>query len=45
LYFVLATIAGVFYARAYLATRNVGASAALHTAVNLLWKLFFVGAG
>jgi membrane protease YdiL (CAAX protease family) len=42
-YFVLATIAGVFYARTYLATRNVGASATLHALVDWLWALIFVG--
>ena len=40
-YFVLATVAGVFYARTYLMTKNVGASATLHTAVNWLWLMIF----
>ncbi|MCL5996653.1 MAG: CPBP family intramembrane metalloprotease [Chloroflexi bacterium] len=42
-YFVLAVIAGVFYARTYLATRNVGAAATLHTAVDWVWGLIFTG--
>ena len=42
-YFVLATVAGVFYARAYIATKNVTASATLHTAVNWIWALVFAG--
>ncbi|MCL4504834.1 MAG: CPBP family intramembrane metalloprotease [Chloroflexi bacterium] len=42
-YFVLATIAGVFYARTYLATKNVTAAATLHTAVNWIWALVFAG--
>lgn len=40
-YFALATVAGVFYARAYLMTKNVGAAATLHTAVNWLWLMIF----
>jgi membrane protease YdiL (CAAX protease family) len=42
-YVVLATLAGVFYARVFLATRNVTASAAVHAAVNWLWWLLFRG--
>lgn len=42
-YFVLATLAGVFYARAFMATRNVTASAAVHAAVNWIWWLLFRG--
>ena len=42
-YFVLAAFAGVFYARTYLKTKNVGAAATLHTAVNLMWALIFGG--
>lgn len=42
-YFVLATLAGVFYARAFMATRNVTASATIHTAVNWIWWLLFRG--
>ena len=42
-YFVLAAIAGVFYARAYLATKNMGAAATLHAAVDWLWALIFAG--
>lgn len=39
----LTTITGVFYARAFLATRNVAASAVVHAAVNWLWWLLFRG--
>jgi membrane protease YdiL (CAAX protease family) len=42
-YFVLATLAGIFYARVFLATRNVTASAAVHAAVNWIWWLLFRG--
>jgi len=42
-YFVLATVAGVFYARTYLATKNVAAAATLHAAVDWLWALVFAG--
>jgi membrane protease YdiL (CAAX protease family) len=42
-YFALATLAGIFYARVFLATRNVTASAAVHAAVNWLWWLLFRG--
>jgi len=42
-YFALAAFAGVFYARTYLKTRNVGTAATLHTAVNLIWVLIFGG--
>ncbi len=42
-YFVLAAIAGIFYARVYVATKNVSASATLHTAVNWIWALVFAG--
>jgi membrane protease YdiL (CAAX protease family) len=42
-YFVLATVAGVFYARTYLMTKNVAASAVLHTIVNWLWATIFRG--
>jgi membrane protease YdiL (CAAX protease family) len=42
-YFVLASIAGVFYARTYLMTRNVGAAATLHALVDWIWALIFAG--
>ncbi len=42
-YFVLATLAGVFYARTFMATRNVTASATIHAAVNWVWWLLFKG--
>ena len=41
--FVLATIAGIFYARTYIATRNVVAPAVVHTVVNWLWGVAFSG--
>jgi membrane protease YdiL (CAAX protease family) len=42
-YVVLATLAGVFYARAFLATRNVVAAATVHAAVIWAWWLLFNG--
>ncbi len=42
-YFILATIAGVFYARTYLATKNATAAAAVHTMVDWLWAVVFSG--
>ncbi len=42
-YFVLATVAGVFYARTYIMTRNVASSGVVHAAVNWLWSLVFAG--
>lgn len=41
LYFVLATIAGVIYARVFLATRSVTASATVHALVDWIWTLAF----
>ncbi|MCS7061081.1 MAG: type II CAAX endopeptidase family protein [Anaerolineae bacterium] len=41
--FVLAVIAGIFYARIYLATRNVVAAGAAHAVVNWLWSVVFAG--
>jgi membrane protease YdiL (CAAX protease family) len=42
-YFVMATLAGVFYARTFLMTRNVAAAAAVHATVNWVWWLLFNG--
>jgi membrane protease YdiL (CAAX protease family) len=42
-YFVLASVAGVFYARIYLATKNVAAAATLHTIVDWVWSTLFTG--
>jgi hypothetical protein len=42
-FFVLATIAGFFYARAFLATRNVATAGVVHAAVDWLWWLIFRG--
>ena len=40
-YVVLAAIAGVFYGRAWRAQRQVLASAVTHTAVDVIWSLWF----
>ena len=40
-YVLLATIAGIAYARTFLLSKNVAASAALHTAVDWLWGVAF----
>ena len=40
-YVVLATLAGWFYGRAYLRTRNLIAPALLHTFVDTVWRGFF----
>ncbi len=40
-YFLLASLAGVFYGNAYLKTRTIPAPALVHTFVDLTWKLFF----
>ncbi|HKO18527.1 MAG TPA: CPBP family intramembrane glutamic endopeptidase, partial [Acidobacteriaceae bacterium] len=37
-YVVLATIAGIFYGRAWRAERRVGASAITHTCVDVVWS-------
>ena len=42
-YFILAAIAGVFYARTYLSTRNIAAAATLHATVDWIWALVFSG--
>ncbi len=42
-YFVLATVAGIFYARTYIATRNVATPAVFHAIVNWLWAVAFSG--
>ncbi|MGQ9814759.1 MAG: lysostaphin resistance A-like protein [Candidatus Roseilinea sp.] len=42
-YFVLATVAGVFYARTYIATRNVATPAVVHAIVNWVWAVAFSG--
>ena len=41
LYVLLATIAGLAYARTFLLSKNVAAAAALHTAVDWLWGIAF----
>jgi membrane protease YdiL (CAAX protease family) len=38
---LLATIAGVAYARVFLLSKNVAAPAALHAAVNWVWDVAF----
>ncbi|MEW5978866.1 MAG: type II CAAX endopeptidase family protein [Acidobacteriota bacterium] len=40
-YFVLATLAGLFYGRAYLQTRKLMAPAITHTLVDVVWRVFF----
>jgi membrane protease YdiL (CAAX protease family) len=40
-YVILATIAGIFYGRAWRARRQVLASAITHTAVDVIWELWF----
>ena len=40
-YFLLATLAGWFYGRAYVKTRNLMAPALLHTLVDTVWRGFF----
>lgn len=42
-YFILATVAGIFYTRTYIATRNVATPAVVHTLVNWLWAMAFSG--
>lgn len=41
LYFIFATIAGVFYARTFLSTRTVTAAATVHALVDWIWSLAF----
>jgi membrane protease YdiL (CAAX protease family) len=38
---LLATLAGVFYGRAYLTTRSVRAAMVTHALVNTVWRVFF----
>jgi membrane protease YdiL (CAAX protease family) len=40
-YFVLATIAGVFYARAFVFSRRTPAAGWVHTSLNWLWAIAF----
>lgn len=40
-YFLLATLAGLVYGRAYAKTRNLMAPALLHTLVDVAWRGFF----
>ena len=40
-YFLLATLAGVVYGRAYARTRNLMAPALVHTLVDVAWRGFF----
>jgi CAAX protease family protein len=40
-YFVMATLAGVFYGNAWRRERNVLTSTVTHTLVNTGWRLFF----
>jgi len=43
-YFLLASIAGLFYGNAYQRTRNLLAPAIVHTLVDTVWRGFFKGA-
>jgi hypothetical protein len=38
---ILATVAGLFYGRAYLGARSVRAAMVTHALVNTTWKVFF----
>ncbi len=40
-YVILATIAGIFYGRAWQKTGSIFASALVHTLVNVTWHLLF----
>ena len=40
-YFLLATLAGMVYGRAYARTRNLMAPALVHTLVDVAWRGFF----
>ena len=40
-YFLLASIAGIFYGRAYLQSRNLMAPVAVHASVDAIWQAFF----
>ncbi len=40
-YVILATIAGIFYGRAWLKTRSIFASCLVHAAVDILWHTLF----
>ena len=40
-YFLLATVAGLFYGNAYRLTRNLMAPAIVHTLVDTVWRSFF----
>src|SRR5207249_3826082 len=40
-YVILATLAGIFYGRAWRANRQILASAITHTAVDVVWSLWF----
>jgi len=40
-YFLLATIAGIFYGRAYLQSGGLMAAVCVHTLVDVVWGAFF----
>jgi membrane protease YdiL (CAAX protease family) len=42
-YFILATLAGVFYGRTFVRTGKVVPAALVHLAVDWLWSIFFAG--
>lgn len=41
LYLIFAAIAGVFYARAFVSTRNIAAAATVHALVDWIWAIAF----
>jgi len=43
LYFILATVAGIFYGRCYLRTGKVTAAAGVHWLVDWVWSVLFAG--
>ncbi len=42
-YFILATIAGIFYGRTFVRTGKVVPAALVHLAVDWMWSVFFAG--
>ena len=42
-YFILATIAGIFYGRTFVRTGKVVPAALVHLAVDWMWSIFFAG--
>jgi membrane protease YdiL (CAAX protease family) len=42
-YFMLATVAGVFYGRTFVRTGKVAPAAIVHLAVDWVWSIFLAG--